>query len=175
MLMKIFFRYIFIFLFLFGTVVNVSFCQGLSEQQAFVILFGNYDSMYKRAIWKNMKLPVKQPDNFWEQKTGIVSSVLFQSYTESGKKKFFFLTKTIPSDIPFQCHACFPLLSAIVFSLDKGEWKIESQNPFLMYESEYGEVPAAKLISIGNNKTGLSLEFEHHDDGISKSIAIIIP
>lgn len=173
--MKIFFRYFFIFLFLFGTVLNVAFGQGLSEQQAFVILFGNYDSVYKHAIWKNMKLPTKGVDDFWKQKTGIASSVLFQSYTENGKNKFFFLTKTIPADIPFECHACLPLLSATVFSLDKGEWKIESQNPFLMYESEYGEAPAAKLISVGKDKAGVSLEFEHHDDGVRKSIAIIIP
>ena len=36
-------------------------------------------------------------------------------YYENGKNKIFLLTKTIPTNIPFDCHACLPFIGAAVF------------------------------------------------------------
>lgn len=175
---KIIFRFIpaFVLIFLFGITFNMALGHTLSEEEAFMMIYGNYDRIHKNSIWENMKFPNKEDaDGFFEKKTGIVSSFLFQSFKESGEKKFFLLTKTIPVGIPFDCHACLPLLSATVFALAKDEWKIESQNLFLMYQGEYGELPIVKLITIGNDKVGLSLEYEHHGEVHTKEMAFLIP
>ncbi len=175
---KFFYKFLFSSLFIVIFDVNCNFVFGntFSEKKAFTILFGNYNDTHKTALWKNIEFPKKEKlDTFWENKTGIVSSILFQSYVENGKEKFFFLTKTIPKDIPFECHACLPLLSATVFSLEKNDWKIESQNSFLMYEGEYASSPSAKLISVGKDKKGVLLEFDHHGDEHIKVSYLIIP
>lgn len=146
------------------------------EAQALSMIFNNYDSTHQISIWENMKFPrEKEIIFFWRKKIGIVSNVLFQSYEENGKEKIFLLTKTIPVGIPFECHACLPLLSAAVFVFLKGHWQIESKNLFLMYEGEYGVSPKAKLVLMKNNKYGVLLEFEHRGDGVSKEKALIMP
>lgn len=147
----------------------------LSEQDAFAMIYGNYDMMHQKSIWKYMNLSRQKRDSYWDKKTGIVTKIFFQRYKENGHKKIFLLTKTVPIDFPFECHACLPLLSATVFSRDHGKWKIEAQNLFLMFAGEYGMPPKTRLISVGKNSHGLLLEFEHHGGGTSKEIVIIIP
>ena len=85
-----------------------------SEDQALTMVFGNYDPIQKTSVWKKMEFPSKEDvdEYFWKSRAGIVSSVFYQAYKENGKKKFFLLTKTIPLDIPYICHACLPLLGA---------------------------------------------------------------
>lgn len=162
-------------IFLFGTATNMALGQDFSEEQAFVKIFGNYDRIHKISIWKNMRFPAREElDGFFEKKIGIVSKILFQSYKESGVDKIFLVTKTIPMDVPFNCHACLPLISATVFVLDRNEWKIESQNLFLMYKGEYGELPTLELITIGQDKMGLLLEFEGHGEVHTKEVALLI-
>jgi hypothetical protein len=160
----------------FIVIFNMLPARGLSEERAFLMLFGNYDALHKNSIWRDIKFPDKRGESgFWAKKTGIVSSILFQPYHEDGKKKIFLLTKTIPINIPFNCHACLPLLGATVFSMEKDGWKVESQNRFLMYAGEYGESPTTQPTLVGKDKLGLLLEFEHRGEGFSKEIALLIP
>lgn len=115
-------------------------------------------------------------NGYFATKTGMASAVLLQSYREGGKKKFFLITKTIPIEMPFECHACNPLLSAAVFAKSNGTWKIEAQNLFIMYEGEYGSSPKAELIQIGNDKFAAKLEYEHRFDMLLETeIALLIP
>lgn len=156
---------------------NFAFGSTFSEKEAFILLFGNYDSAKKIANWKNMKFSEKKEQDcfFWKNKTGIVRNILLLPCRENGKRKFFFLTQTIPKDIPFNCHACLPLISATVFSLDMNNWKIDSQSLFLMYGGKYGKSPSAKLISVGKEKKGVLLEFERHGEGHIKESYLVIP
>ncbi len=147
------------FIFVFS--VNSLWAPNFTEKKAIMMMFGNYNDTNKTAIWKNMSIPEKSNDSYFSKKIGIVSTAFFQSYKENGKTKFFLLTKTIPIDIPFECHACRPLLSGAVFSRTRNAWKIESQQLFLGYDGEYGIVPDAKLIQIGDDRFGLMLEFKY--------------
>ncbi len=144
--------------------VMLSFAQtpSFSEGQALKMIYGNYDSANKYALWKNIPFPDKKDaDGYFEEKKGFVSAIFFQPYFEDGKNKIFLLTKTIPTNIPFDCHACLPLIGATVFVNNKEQWEIEAKNQFIMYDGEYGELPTVKLIAVGKDKFGLSLEFEH--------------
>lgn len=144
------------------------------EDQALTMIFGNYERAHRISVWENMKFPTQDDkEYFFGKKAGIVSSVLFQAYEESGKEKVFLLTKTVPVGVPFECHACLPLLSAAVFVYDKARWHVESRNLFLMYEGEYGVSPKAQLILI-ENKHGASLEFKHWGDGATASEKVIL-
>ncbi len=148
----------------------------LTEKQAMVAIFGNYDDDNHTSLWKNMNFPEKATDDFFASKTGIVNTIFFQSYKEHGRKKFFLVTKTIPTDIYFQCHACLPLISAATFSRAKGEWKIESQNLFITYEGEYGESPKVELIRVGQDRFAARMEYEHRFDMLLETeIALLIP
>src|SRR3990167_2338018 len=148
----------------------------LTEKRALIILFGNYDEMQKHAIWKHMAFSKKEASGYFAKKTGIVSAVFLKSYQESGKRKFFLLTKTTPIDVPFECHACLPLWSATIFSKIKGDWQIEAQNLFLMYEGEYGASPVVKLVSIGDDKYGVMVEYEHENGEFSaKELTLLVP
>ena len=134
----------------------------LSEEQALTMIYGNYDLVSKSSNWVNIPFPDKEDaSGYFEERKGLVRAIFFKSYRESGKNKIFLLTKTIPTNIPFDCHACLPLIGAAVFVIKRGHWEIEAQNQFIMYDGEYGELPIVKLISIGKDKFGLSLEFEH--------------
>lgn len=153
------------------TVLTIVFCVGLtlfifkpslSEEQALTMIYGNYVPTNKSSIWVNIPFPDKQDtSNYFEEKKGLVKAIFFESYREDGKHKIFLLTKTIPTNIPFDCHACLPLIGAAIFVKKRAHWEIESQNQFIMYDGEYGELPIMKLIEIGKDKFGLSLEFEH--------------
>ena len=89
----------------------------LSEQQALTLLFGDYDTIKKQAIWKNIPFDSQNDvGGLWEKRTGVVSTVLLHPYQENHKQKIFLLTKTLSTDVPYDCHACAPLLSAFVFS-----------------------------------------------------------
>lgn len=163
-------------IFSIGIIFSIKPKPSLSEERAFAMFFGNYDSANKSSIWKNMRFPDKEEaDDYWKEKTGIVKSVFFQPYNEDGKKKIFLLTKTIPKDFSFDCHACLPLIGAAVFVLDKSNWIIESQNLSLMYAGEYGEPLMVKLIAVGKNKFGLSVEFEHIGEGFYKEMVLVVP
>lgn len=154
------------------------FDHNLSEKDAFMAVFGNYDSVHRNAIWKNMQFPKKDEvdEFFWKNRTGIVSNVFFQSYIEHGVKKFIFLTKTSPLGKPYECHACLPLLNATIFYKKKRKWEIENQNLFLMYEGEYAVSPTVNLIQVGDGKYGATLEFEHKNgEFLDKELYILIP
>jgi len=155
-----------------------SFNPSFSEKDAFMVVFGNYDSIHKSAAWKNMNFPksAEVENDFWKSKTGTVSKVFFEPYKENGKKKFFFLTKTSPINTNYDCHACLPLLSATIFSKKKWKWEIESQNLFLMYEGEYAESPIVNLIRVGDEKYGATLECEHRSgESFDKEWYLLIP
>ncbi len=132
-----------------------------SEEQALTMIYGNYDSVSKSSTWMNMPFSNKEDAGYFEEKKGLVRAIFFNPYHENGKNKIFLLTKTIPTNIPFDCHACLPLIGAAVFVNKRGHWEIEAQNKMIMYDGEYGELPVMKLIEIGKNKFGLSLEFGH--------------
>jgi hypothetical protein len=156
--------------------INFLFEPRFTEKQAMTALFGNYNSNHKNSIWENMNLPEKDVNGFFSNKTGIASTIFFESYKANGKKKIFLITKTIPSDIYFECHACLPLLSSAIFVESNGHWKIEAHNLFVMYEGEYGEPPKVEIIRIGNNKFAARLEYEHrHDLRLETKIALLIP
>ena len=150
----------------------------LTEKQAFIMLFGNYNASQQNAIWKSMNFPAqeKADEYFWKSRTGIVKKVFYQSYQENGYKKAFFITKTIPADVPYECHACMPLLSATVFVRGRGTWKIAHQNLFLTYDGEYGELLQAQLIKIGPERFGVLLEAEHrHGESFEREMMILVP
>jgi hypothetical protein len=147
----------------------------LSEEQALTMIFGNYNHTTKSANWVNIPFPnTEEMSSYFEEKKGIVRAIFFQPYYEDGKNKIFLLTKTIPTNIPFDCHACLPLIGATVFVRKKGHWEIESQNQFIMYDGEYGELPVAKLIPIGKDRFGLSLEFGHISER-DRELNILVP
>lgn len=143
------------------------------------MVYGNYDATHKSALWKNMKLPKpnsKEFNDIWKSGTFAVSEVFFKPFEESGKKKIFFITKTIPTREPYECHACLPLLNATVFIKNKRKWEIESQNLFLMQEGEYGESPITHLIQVGPDRYGVTLECEHRNgEFLAKTLYLIIP
>lgn len=147
----------------------------LTEKEALLTFFGNYDETNQTSLWKSMSFPLGEGNGYFSKGVGVVSVSFFQSYREDGKMKFFLLTKTIPIDVPFECHACRPLLSGAVFSLDKNVWKIESQQQFLGYDGEYGLVPDAKLIQIGPDKHGLMLVFKYESDMTAVEEALLVP
>jgi len=155
-----------------------SFDSKFTEKQALIMLFGNYDPFNRKSIWRNMRFPTNNNIDslFSENKNGIVKIIFFKPYKEDRKEKIFLLEKTIPSDSPFECHACLPMLGAAVFVNEKGNWKIESQNLFLMFAGEYGESPFAKLILIGKDKFGVSLEYDHKDDECTnREMTLLVP
>jgi len=148
----------------------------LTEKQAMIALFGNYNDNNKNSLWENMNIPEKDTNSFFSNKTGIVSTIFFQYYKESGQKKYFLITQTIPTDIYFQCHACYPLISAAIFSKPNGHWKIEAQNLFVMYDGEYGEPPKVEMIRIGNDKFAAKLEYERHTGlFVETEISLLVP
>ena len=69
----------------------------------------------------------------------------------------------MPDGFPYDCHACYPLISATIFVKYKNKWKIESQNLFLTYEGEYGFTPEIQLIKIGKHRVGATLKCEHRN------------
>ncbi len=148
----------------------------LSEEQAFMMVFGNYDRTHKSASWEHIPFPDKEElsGHYWEEKKGIVRAIFFQPYHENGMHKVVLLTKTIPSNIPFDRHACRPLIGAAIFVRKHAHWEIEAQNQFIMYDGEYGSLPVVKLIAIGKEKVGLSLEFEHIAE-TDRALNIIVP
>lgn len=152
--------------------------QPLSEAKALTILFGDYNHSQKQAIWHHIPFDTHNTsDGFWEKKTGIVSTVLFQPFTEQNKHKIFLLTQTRSTDVPYDCHACAPLLSAFVFAKKHiwSSWQLEAQNRFLTYADEYGTPPVAKLIRIGADKYGLLLNHTYHGNGVEHAISIVAP
>lgn len=165
-----------IVIFVLGVVVTRVYTPSLSEKQALVMIYGNYDQKNKSANWINIPFPNKEDvtGGYFEERRGIVRTIFFQPFYENGKNKIFLLTKTIPTNIPFDCHACLPLIGATVFVKKNRHWEIEAQNQFIMYDGEYGELPAVKLIQVGQDKFGLSIEFEH---GVvrDKELSILIP
>lgn len=146
----------------------------LSEEQALTMIYGNYNSTTKSANWINILFPNKMRSSYFKEKKGYVKAISLLNFCEHGKNKIFLLTKTIPTNIPFDCHACLPLIGATVFAENNGNWKIEAQNQFIMYGGEYGELPIVKMIEIGKDKFGFSLEFEHVAQG-EREINIFVP
>lgn len=145
-----------------------------SEEQAFFMLYGNYDTAHKIAVWENMTFPSKRDKRFfWDKKTGIVSRILFVPFKDQEKEKIFLLTKTTPVGIPFSCHACAPLVGAAIFSKKNHSWEIESQNRFLLYAGEYGEAPLATLVT-KDGKPRIELQIEYHGEGVTKRKVNII-
>lgn len=149
----------------------------LSEQDAFIMVYGNYDLTHKSALWKDMNIP--HIENFgkdiWGNKTGVVNQVFFKPFTEDRKQKIFFITKTIPTGQPYECHACLPILNATVFIRNKKTWEIESQNLFLIQEGEYAASPITHLVQIGPNHYGVTLEYEHRSgELLTKDLYLII-
>ncbi len=150
----------------------------LSEKDAFIMVYGNYNATRKGALWKNMRLPSNEEfDDSWKKsKAFAVSEVFFKPFEEAGKKKIFFITKTIPTSEPYECHACLPLINATVFVKNKEKWEIESQNLFLMQEGEYAQSPITNLIQVGLDRYGVTLEFEHRNgEFLAKILYLIIP
>lgn len=142
------------------------------------MVYGNYDAVHKSALWKNMNLPNSEDfkNDFWKNRTGSVSAVFFNSFEEAGKKKVFFITKTIPTSQPYECHACLPLLNATVFIKHKRKWEIQSQNLFLLQEGEYAESPVTNLIQVGPDRYGVTLECEHrYGEFLARTLYLIIP
>lgn len=162
--MKKYFKIIMILVILFclAAAFFVRYNPSLSEKQALMMIYGNYEPVRKSSSWINIPFPNKEDaSGYFEERKGIVRSIFFKPYREDGKNKVFLLTKTIPTNIPFDCHACLPLIGAAVFVEKRSHWEIEAQNQFIMYDGEYGELPVVKLIEIGKDKFGLSLVFEH--------------
>ncbi|HSW69767.1 MAG TPA: hypothetical protein VLI69_06430 [Gammaproteobacteria bacterium] len=151
-------------------------CQpSFSERKALMMIYGNYDPINKSSLWVNIPFPDKEDiSSYFEKRKGFVQAIFFKSYRENKKNKIFLLTKTIPTNIPFDCHACLPLIGAAVFVKKRNHWQIEAQNQFIMYDGEYGEFPVMKLIEIGKDRFGLSLEFEH---GVvrDRELSILVP
>lgn len=147
----------------------------LSEEQALTMIYGNYDHINKYANWINIPFPDKKDaEGYFEERKGLVKVISFQPYYENGKNKVFLLTKTIPTNIPFDCHACLPLIGAAIFVGKNRHWEIEAQNQFIMYDGEYGELPIVKMIEIGKDKFGFTLEFEHIAE-TNREISIFVP
>ena len=150
----------------------------LSEQDAFTMVYGNYDRAHKSALWKDMNIPhiEKFGKDIWRNKIGVVSLVFFKPFIEDRKHKIFFITKTIPTGQPYECHACLPILNATVFIRNKRTWEIESQNLFLIQEGEYAASPIAHLVQIGPDRYGVTLECEHRSgEFLTKDVYLIIP
>lgn len=174
-------KFLFCFLFistLFAFYFLFSFNVGFSEKDAFLKVYGNYDITHKNALWENMNFPNTEEFNreAWHKKTGTVSQIFFRLLEESGRKKVFFVTKTVPTGEPYDCHACLPIISTVVFVKNKRIWEIESQNLFLMQEGEYAASPIASLIQIGPDKYGITLEYEHrYGEFLAKILYLIVP
>lgn len=156
-------------------VVYVIAMQPPSKARVLSLLFGNYDPSQKQAIWHH--IPFNAHDGLWGKRAGIVSVVLFQPYIEQNEHKMFLLTQTRSIDVPYDCHACAPLLSAFVLVKKHfwNSWQLEAQNQFLTYADEYGTPPTAKLIHIGADKYGLLLKHTHHGNGVEHAISIVVP
>lgn len=145
-----------------------------SEEQAFVMLYGNYDSTHQISIWENVVFPSKRDKYFfWDKKTAIVSSVLFVPFKDNGIEKYFLLTKSIPVGIPFDCHACAPLIGAAIFKKSNHLWKVESQNRFLLYADEYGKAPLAKFV-VKKGKPVVELQIEYHGEGVTRKKVFLV-
>jgi len=159
----------------YSGIASTKLISSFSKEQAFFMLFGNYDSDHQIAVWENIVFPSKKDQTFfWGKKIGIVSSLLFARFEDHGDEKFFLLTKTIPVGIPFRCHACLPLISAAVFTKINQHWKIESQNRFLLYAGEYGESPLVKLVTV-ENQQGIQMKYKHYGEGIINNSMFVLP
>lgn len=159
-------------------VVYVIAMQPPSKAQVLSLLFGDYDPSQKQAIWHHIPFDAHNtPDDLWKKKAGIVGVVLFQPYIEQNTHKIFLLTQTRSIDVPYDCHACAPLLSAFVLVKKHfwSSWQLEAQNRFLTYADEYGTPPTAKLIRIGSDKYGLLLKHTYHGNGVEHAISIVAP
>jgi len=175
--MRIYFKIVLsiIMLTVFGIASILMYKPALSEEQALTMVYGNYDNTNKYAHWTNIPFPDNEAiSGYFKERKGFVKTISLQPYYENGKNKVFLLTKTIPTNMSFDCHACLPLIGAAVFVEKNRHWEIEAQNLFIMYDGEYGELPTVKLIQVGQDKFGLSLEFGHivvRD----KELSILIP
>ncbi|HEU5281478.1 MAG TPA: hypothetical protein VFU82_05840 [Gammaproteobacteria bacterium] len=134
--------------------------------EASYILFHHFNEEHQVSVWQHIPFPSKKEQkDFWGAETGLVSAVFFSPFVEDGKNKYFLLTKTVPVGEPFECHACLPLLSAVIFSEKNHRWVVESKNLFLMYAGEYSASPKVKLVDLPGHRHGLLLTFTHYGSG----------
>ncbi len=103
---------------------NFLFKSSLLEDQALRMVYGNYDYSSKSAIWMNISFSDNDTSSYFKERQGVVKAIFFQPYYENGKRKVFLLTKTIPTNIHFDCHACLPLIGAAIFVRKMGHWKL---------------------------------------------------
>lgn len=134
--------------------------------EASYMLFHHYNEEHQISVWQQIPFPSKkEKEIFGGDGVGVVSAVSFSPFVENGKNKYYLLTKTVPVGEPFECHACLPLLSAVIFSEQNHHWVIESKNLFLMYAGEYAASPKVKLLALPGGKHGLLLTFKHFGSG----------
>ncbi len=144
-------------------------------EEASYRLFHHYDDEHQVAVWERIAFPsASVRDGFWGRNTGLVSFVFFAPFMEEGKHKYFLLTKAVPVGEPFNCHACLPLLGAVIFVKKDKRWMIESKNLFLMYEGEYAASPTVKWVDLPQDKHGLMLAFAHYGDDAQKVKNVLV-
>ncbi len=147
------------------------------DGKALELLYGNYDSVKKIALWKSMN----PPETFWNSKNfigklGLVSVILSQPFKEGAIEKHMLITQApaLENGRVLDCHACGALVSGAVFVKVGNKWKIEVESPYIPIDGSWGKAPEPQLIQIGRAKYGVLFESERGNQGYnSKSVFLI--
>ncbi|MGO9533311.1 MAG: zinc ribbon domain-containing protein [Syntrophobacteraceae bacterium] len=132
--------------------------EDINTARALFAVYGNFNPVDKTALWKNIAPKEKLESTNLSGTDGIVTAVFSEHYTEGSKEKYIVVTKTLPAEEDFTCHACAPIIGVMSFVRNNGKWVIESESKFVTTSGEYGELPKVKLIRLGADKYGLRFD-----------------
>lgn len=151
-----------LFIILLVSILFFLYTKKISEKNAFEMVFHNYDSDRKGAIWHQNDTP-KYESFFSDDRdeNGFVTTLLLESYIEDYKQKIVFITKTVPDGMRYDCHACYPQISLVIFSKKWFHWTIASQNLDAIHADEYGQDPIIRLIKVGRHKLGIEINSQY--------------
>lgn len=135
---------------------------------ALELLYGPYDEDSKVATWPDASVPPDLPwrDNlvFAPGKSMSVTGVATFEFSEGGKQKKVLVTNAVPDG--GGCHACTALLGVAIFVKDGGNWKVESNSPYVASMGAMGSVgDRFKWLPAGDDSYALVVNGEDMHQG----------
>ena len=148
--------------------------EDINTEKALLAVYGNFNPVDKTALWKNIGPKEKLKSTGFSGTDGLVTAAFDEHYTEGGKEKYIVVTKTVPAEQDFTCHACGPIVGVISFVRNTGKWVIESESKFVTTSGAWGELPEVKLIRLGTDKHGLRFDGSDMAQGYQTDYIFIV-
>jgi Flp pilus assembly protein TadD len=144
-----------------------------SVERAMELIYGNYNRADKTSLWADIGPQEKLKDSNFADSKGLVAAEFSESYKENGLEKVVLVTKVVPAEEEYVCHACEPIMGLFSFVKTGTTWHVEAQNKFLGTIGSYGKIPKPQLIRIGTDKFGLMLDNSNSHMGHSHTCRYI--